>query len=75
VADTHVLHVHDRHGDTTLEWRTDDFGAIAAANALFDEMVDARYLAYTVDGEDCEKITAFDASAAETWMTPQHVGG
>jgi hypothetical protein len=76
VAETHALHVHDRHGDTTTLWRTDDAAAIAEAEAVFAAMTDAKYLAYTVNGpDDFEKVTAFDPAARETWMTPQHQGG
>lgn len=72
---THKLHVMDRTGHTTLEWRPGDVESMVQARETFDRMKGHGYLAYKVDGEDREQLHEWDASAAQVVMSTPLVGG
>ena len=73
----HVLKVTNRTGDTQTQWRVGDDLSTAEANRVFDEMVQAGFLAYTVpdDGSAGDVLRTFDPQADTIVITPPLVGG
>lgn len=61
-----------RSGEPNLTWTVEDAAATAAANAKFDEIVEAGGSALTPAGD---RLRAFDATAEQINLTPAYSGG
>ena len=74
----HQMSIMNGNGDTKLIWDIDNEDEVAAAEAMFEELVKVKkFLAYTVDnkGEQAEVVREFDPEAAAYILAPQTVGG
>jgi hypothetical protein len=71
-----VLRVLDRRGDTEYRWG-DDPAEIAAAKAIFDELLGAGRMAITPErnGKPAELIKSFNPEQEEVVIIPRMVGG
>ena len=73
----HVLRILDQTGHTEVKYDPADPVAVAAVKEQFDAIMSAQHgLAYTMEnGQKGAVIREFDATAPETYITPQIVGG
>ncbi len=72
------LAIMDRTGDTKHIWSPDNPDEVAAAKALFDDLVTKKKAAaFAVDekGEKSERLKAFDPKAGKIIIVPQLMGG
>lgn len=74
---TGSMAIMDRTGDTRLTWDYKNDDEVAAAKAMFDDLIKKGYRAFSVkkDGEAGERIDKFDPKAEKLIMVAQLQGG
>lgn len=75
---TGEMRVMDHTGDTKTTWDKDNADEVAAARALFAQLVgDKKFTAYKVDagGDTGEQVREFDPEAGMMILRPPMAGG
>lgn len=64
-----IMRILDATGDTTLTWSVQDAATLERAEAVFEQMLKKRHLAFAVpaggQADDAERVQAFDPGAEE----------
>ncbi|HEX3794697.1 MAG TPA: hypothetical protein VHV57_09375 [Acidimicrobiales bacterium] len=64
-----IMRILDATGDTTVTWSVQDAATRERAEAVFEQMLKKRHLAFAVPeggrAEDAERVRTFDPDAAE----------
>lgn len=72
------MHIHDHTGDTLVEWQTAVKEEVSTAQALFDQALGERKMAYIVDAETRKaqhQIFEFDPNVKLIHLIGPLVGG
>jgi hypothetical protein len=72
-----TMNTLDRSGHTSISWDADNPDEVRTARAVFDEMREKGYRAFTVGrrGERGSRLDSFDPRAEEIMLVPQLQGG
>jgi len=70
-----MMRVLDHRGDSVIEWELDDAGAVQQAEAIFNDKLRARQLAFArpegATADEAERIFSFDPNVEEIiWVRP-----
>lgn len=70
-----VMRILDQTGDSVVEWDLDDCWAIQQAEAIFEEKLREKQLAFArlagAPAEETERVFSFDPNAEEIiWVRP-----
>jgi hypothetical protein len=64
-----IMRILDATGDTTVTWSVQDAATLERAEAVFEQMLKKRHMAFAVpsggQADDAERVRAFDPGAEE----------